>query len=55
MTGYRVFLVQVLLAVLAIPALAAQAAPDCAAWNTDEYFQVATVEEVTACLDAGLT
>ena len=54
MTCRRVLLWGVLLAVLAIPALGAQAALDCAGWNTEEYFQTATVEDVTACLDAGV-
>ena len=53
MTCTRVLLWGVLLAVLATPALAAQAGPNCAAWNTQEYFQTATVEDVTACLAAG--
>ena len=38
---------------LAIAVRGAQAALDCAGWNTEEYFQTATVEDVTACLDAG--
>ena len=31
----------------------AQTAPDCSEWNTEEYFKVATVEDVTVCLAAG--
>ena len=53
MTYQRVVLWGVLLAVLVIPALGAQAALDCAGWNTEEYFRTATVEDVTACLAAG--
>ena len=53
MTGPRVLLLEVLLPLLATAALAAQAAPDCAAWHTREYFRTATAEEVTACLDSG--
>ena len=53
MTCKRVLLWGVLLAVLAPPALGAQAGPDCAAWNTQGYFRTATVEDVTACLAAG--
>ena len=53
MTCQRVPLLGVCLAVLTTPALAAQGAPDCAAWNTGDYFEVATVEEVTAGLAAG--
>ena len=30
-----------------------QPAPDCAQWNTEEYFKAAAVESVTACLAAG--
>ena len=33
--------------------VAAQRTPSCEEWNTKEYFQTATVENVTACLDAG--
>ena len=29
------------------------AAVSCQGWNTEEYFETATLEEVTACLDAG--
>ena len=32
---------------------AAQTAPNCEEWNTREFFETATVEDVTACLDAG--
>ena len=53
MTCKCVILLGVCLAVLATPAGAAQAGPDCAAWNTQEYFRTATVEDVSACLDAG--
>ena len=53
MTCQRVLLWGVFLSVLAVPALAAQEAPDCAAWNTREYFETATVENVTSCLAAG--
>ena len=28
-------------------------APDCEKWNTEEFFQTATLEQVTACLAAG--
>ena len=53
MTCKRVLFWGVLLAVLTPPALGAQAEPDCAAWNTSEYFETATPEDVTACLAAG--
>ena len=53
MTYTRVLLWGVLLTVLAASALGGQAGPDCEEWNTKEYFQTATVEDVTACLDAG--
>ena len=32
----------------------AQMAVSCKGWDTEEYFKTATVEEVTACLDAGV-
>ena len=38
---------------LTTPALSAQSPPDCEQWNTVAYFDTATPEEVTACLDAG--
>ena len=53
MTCKRVLFWGVLLAVLTPAALGAQAEPDCAAWNTSEYFETATPEDVTACLAAG--
>ena len=53
MTGTRIFLGILSVAVLATPAQAAQAAPSCEQWNTEEFFQTATVEDVTACLAAG--
>ncbi len=53
MTCTRVFLGILSVAVLATPARAAQAAPNCEEWNTREFFQTATVENVTACLTAG--
>ena len=53
MTCTRIFLGILSVAVLATPARAAQATPSCEEWNTKEYFQTATVENVTACLDAG--
>ena len=28
-------------------------APDCEEWNTEEFFQTATLDQVTACLAAG--
>ena len=31
----------------------AQPVPDCGQWNTGEYFQAATVESVTTCLEGG--
>ena len=31
----------------------AQPVPDCGQWNTEEYFQAATVESVTTCLEGG--
>ena len=31
----------------------AQAALDCEEWNTEEFFQTATLDQVTACLTAG--
>ena len=39
--------------ILLAPILRAQPAPTCEQWNTEEFFRVATVEDVTACLDAG--
>ena len=53
MTGTRMLLGIVSVAVLATQVLAAQATPNCEAWNTDAFFETATPEEVTACLDAG--
>ena len=53
MTCKRALLGGVFPGVLATPTLAAQAAPSCEAWNTKEYFKAATLEDVTACLDAG--
>ena len=53
MTCTRIFLGILSVAVLATPALAAQAAPNCEEWNTRKFFQTATVEDVTACLAAG--
>ena len=52
MTGTRMLLGILSLAVLATPVLAAQTTPSCEYW-TIEFFRTATVEEVTACLDAG--
>ena len=49
----RAFLWGMCLVVLSSPALAGQGALSCEAWNTIEYFRTATVEDVTACLDAG--
>ena len=39
--------------VLLAPILSAQPAPTCEQWNTAAFFGVATVQDVTACLDAG--
>ena len=39
--------------VLLAPMQRAQPAPTCEQWNTEEFFRVATVADVTACLDAG--
>ena len=39
--------------ILVAPLLRAQPAPNCEQWNTEEFFRAATVEDVTACLDAG--
>ena len=50
-TMIRSVLVSVLLGFLTV--VAAQRTPSCEEWNTEEYFQTATVENVTACLDAG--
>ena len=51
-TMIRSVLVSVLLGFLTV--VAAQRTPSCEEeWNTKEYFQTATVEDVTACLDAG--
>ena len=50
-TMIRIVLVSVLLGFLTV--VAAQRTPSCEEWNTEEYFQTATVENVTACLDAG--
>ena len=50
-TMIRSVLVSVLLGFLTV--VAAQRTPSCEEWNTEEYFQTATVEDVTACLDAG--
>ena len=42
------------LAVAACPTLsAAQAQPDCAAWNSEAFFKVFSVGDVRACLQAG--
>ena len=49
----RIFLGILSVALLATPAWAAQAMPDCEDWNTGAFFEAATVEDVTACLDAG--
>ena len=53
MTCKRALLAGVFPGVLATTTLAAQAAPSCEAWNTKEYFKASTLEDVTACLDAG--
>ena len=53
MTCTRIFLGILSVAVLATPARAAQAAPNCEQWNTPSFFRTATVEDVTACLAAG--
>ena len=53
MNSTRIFLGILSVAVLATPALAAQAAPNCEEWNTAEFFETATVEDVIACLNAG--
>ena len=50
-TMIRSVLVSVLLGFLTV--VAAQRTPSCEEWNTKEYFQTATVDDVTACLDAG--
>ena len=50
-TMIRSVLVSVLLGFLTV--VAAQRTPSCEEWNTKKYFQTATVENVTACLDAG--
>ena len=50
-TMIRSVLVSVLFGFLTV--VAAQRTPSCEEWNTKEYFQTATVENVTACLDAG--
>ena len=42
------------LAVAACPTLsAAQAQPDCAAWNSEAFFETASTGDVRACLQAG--
>ena len=43
----------VVLILLGIFTGTAQAEPNCEEWNTKEFFEAATVEDVTACLDAG--
>ena len=48
-SGALVAMVCILLA----PMLRAQPAPTCEQWNTENFFRVATVQDVTACLDAG--
>ena len=53
MTGPRMILGIVSVAMLATPALTAQATLSCEAWNTEAFFETATPEDVTACLDAG--
>ena len=53
MTRTPIFLGILSVAVLATPALAAQAEPNCEQWNTKEFFQATTGEDVTACLEAG--
>ena len=54
MRGVRRFFLGLLsVAVLVTPARAAQAGLGCEQWNTQEFFEAATVEDVTACLDAG--
>ena len=53
MTCKRALLGEVFPGVLASTTLAAQAAPSCEAWNRNEYFKAATLEDATACLDAG--
>ena len=53
MTWTRIFLGILSVALLATPARAAQAAPNCEEWNTIEFFLTATVEDVTACLAGG--
>ena len=39
--------------ILLAPMLRAQPAPTCEQWNTEEFFRVATVDDVTVCLVAG--
>lgn len=41
------------LGVLVVATLGAQPAPSCAEWNTQEFFESATLGDVTACLAAG--
>ena len=43
----------VMACILLAPMLRAQPAPTCEQWNTKEFFRIATVQDVTACLDAG--
>ena len=38
---------------LVVVTLSAQPAPSCEQWNTQEFFEAATLEQVTACLAAG--
>ena len=42
MTRTRILLGILSVAVMATPARAAQAAPDCEEWNTEAYFETAT-------------
>ena len=51
MTRIRIFLGILSVAVLVTPALAAQAAPGCEEWNTQEFFRKASVADISECID----
>ena len=53
MTCTRIFLGILGGAAPVTPALAAQAAPGCEEWNTQEFFRKASVADISECIDGG--
>ena len=50
----RAFLVGVLVALGTVGLVKSSAALDCTGWNTNKFFEVASVNYVVACLDSGV-